>query len=385
MGTQNGFIQLYDIRMDGTMSTDPSKRMTHDFKAHNDGGPVLGMAVDPSGNSFASYHTLLKSKEEETTTSAQSVVKIWDSRKPTTPISVIPINDLVADIGFEKSGVLGVASGSAVNYWHIDTATKKSAASTSLLRTINARENIMAMAFRPQHPQGSLERRMEQVNLRAPESLREESLISRTQMLIVEKPKRLVRNLCLSETSPIAVSNRDGRIIHSIGSVTLAGNSVNGMSDIELEIIMYEIMLTFSFPILSLIGPSVMESPEPFSDEDISATMLRRARCDRTHYYSTKARSNIEMLKAEDDSFQSLNKRQLCRMWSWIERIEKLSSIDLSNSERQYWPTRGLQDSGVLRLLRLEQNKSGLKLEDKASSIESDLFSYRVYDSEQRR
>ena len=142
-----------------------------------------------------------------------------------------------------------------------------------------------------------------------------------------------------------------------------------------------------------------MESPEPFPNEDISATMLRRARCQGQHY-CTDARSNIEKLKSETngftlstfsnnggkgDLFHPPNKRQLYRMWTWIERVEVLSSIDFaSSSERQHWPARGLHDSGVLRLLRLE-HKPITKVEDKASTVQSKLFSHRLYDSEQRR
>ena len=141
-----------------------------------------------------------------------------------------------------------------------------------------------------------------------------------------------------------------------------------------------------------------MENPKPFPIEDISATMLRRARCDRKHY-STNARSNIEKLKSEQngftlsnfsknegrgDIFHPSNKQQLYRMWSWIERIEFLSSIEFARTERQHWPARGLHDSGVLRLLRLEHNPV-TKPEDKTSAVKSTLFPHTVYDSEQRR
>ena len=139
-----------------------------------------------------------------------------------------------------------------------------------------------------------------------------------------------------------------------------------------------------------------MENPKPFPIEDISATMLRRARCDRKHY-STNARSNIEKLKSEQngftlsifsknerrgDIFHPTNKQQLHRMWTWIEKI--LSSIEFARTERQHWPARGLHDSGVLRLLRLEHNPV-TKPEDKTSAVKSTLFPHTVYDSEQRR
>ena len=47
------------------------------------------------------------------------------------------------------------------------------------------------------------------------------------------------------------------------------------------------------------------------------------------------------------DMFHPLNKQhQLYRMWTWIERIELLSSIEFARTERQHWPARGLHDSG---------------------------------------
>lgn len=223
VGTQNGFIQIYDVRMDG-------QRMSHDFKAHKE-RPVLGIAVEPSGNFFASFHSP-DSTQEGRFEDGESVVKLWDSRKQTTPVSEIQLGDPVVDIGFERSGVLGVASGSTVRYYHYDTTNNKSTTST-LMRTTNTRENIAAMAFRP--PSSS------QLNL-GPESYREESIkemrpkiLSRTTMLIVEKPTRHTQSVCFPETSLMAISNRDGRVANSLGSIILMGGTVQGMYVLKLS------------------------------------------------------------------------------------------------------------------------------------------------------
>ena len=84
--------------------------------------------------------------------------------------------------------------------------------------------------------------------------------------------------------------------------------------------------------------------------------------------------------------FHPLNKQhQLYRMWTWIERIELLSSIEFARTERQHWPARGLHDSGVLKLLRLVYHNPVTKPGDKRSAVKLTLFPHTVYDSEQRR
>jgi hypothetical protein len=104
-----------------------------------------------------------------------------------------------------------------------------------------------------------------------------------------------------------------------------------------------------------------MESPTAHNDEDISARMMRRAKCSQSARYSMDAALNIQMLTEEekngrdgvDESNGMLPATQtLIRLWSWIERIETLCS---RNGGTDKWPAKGLADSGVWRLLQLDK------------------------------
>ena len=225
VGTPNGFIQMCDVRMDG-------RRMAHEFKAHNEGS-VLGIAVEPSGNFFASFHSSDFTPEGRVG-EGESVVKLWDSRKQTSPVSEIEVGEPIVDIGFERSGVLGVASGSTVRFYHFDTTNNKPTTPT-LMQMTNTREDMMAMSFRP--PSSS------QLNLGSesqPLKERRQRMLSRTTMLIVENTSRYPRSLCLPETSLLAISNRDGRIANSLGSIILMGGTVQGVYVSQYQMVKYK-------------------------------------------------------------------------------------------------------------------------------------------------
>ena len=152
-------------------------------------------------------------------------------------------------------------------------------------------------------------------------------------------------------------------------------------------------LFTYLFANLNItLGPSSMEGNALIAQEDISAKMMRRARCLHSKRYSTDAVANVKMLEDEMeqclsqqqvyakqhelDFDESLNNiKQLQRLWRWVALIEDLccleqregednvnsnnSSLNFSSShsgflgEDSQWTARGLQDSGVLKLLRM--------------------------------
>ena len=66
-----------------------------------------------------------------------------------------------------------------------------------------------------------------------------------------------------------------------------------------------------------------MEGSDIKDDEDISATMMRRARCLRVARYSMNTSSNIKMLSEDIPSSESSSDAfLLIRLWSWIDRVE---------------------------------------------------------------
>merc|ERR1712003_399319 len=67
----------------------------------------------------------------------------------------------------------------------------------------------------------------------------------------------------------ICVSNRDGRVVHSLGKTVLMGST--------------------------MLGASAMENKIRDPNEDISSTMMRRARCLHATRYSVDAATNLQM------------------------------------------------------------------------------------------
>jgi hypothetical protein len=158
--------------------------------------------------------------------------------------------------------------------------------------------------------------------------------------------------------APVAISRRDGRLVHALGSNVWVGSTTE--------------------------GPSAMESSNITCDEDISATMMRRARCLRVARYSMNTSSNIKMLSEDlptgDPSSDVLSARlALLRLWSWIDRIESLS-VDAEDIEDEcHWPAKGLLDAGMLRLL-------GMDTEPPVDDVTySDTLSCYIHDSAARR
>lgn len=132
-----------------------------------------------------------------------------------------------------------------------------------------------------------------------------------------------------------------------------------------------------------------MESPTVHNAEDISARMMRRAKCSQPARYSMDATLNIQMLVTQElkdgDGVDESNgmlpsTRTLIRLWSWIERIEKLCS----HGSTEKWPAKGLADSGVLALLQLDKTPTDASLGDDAVAFDEHL-SCNTYDSPFRR
>jgi hypothetical protein len=127
-----------------------------------------------------------------------------------------------------------------------------------------------------------------------------------------------------------------------------------------------------------------MENSDISCEEDISATMMRRARCSRVAKYSMETSANIKLLTEEiprgDSSSEVLSTRlSLLRLWSWIERVESLCDDAEDMEDDVRWPAKGLFDSGIWRLLGLD---GGSPVEDVAYS---EVLSCQIYDSAARR
>lgn len=172
-----------------------------------------------------------------------------------------------------------------------------------------------------------------------------------------------------------------------------------------------------------------MEGKILLASEDISARMMRRARCLDSSRYSTDPLVNIKMLEDEQkqliaqhqsyyhedckrqthtpDFNQTLtNINQLTRLWRWVLLVEELcrldqrdgddnvnsnnSSLNFSSTHsyitEESWTARGLHDAGILKLLRMisrdgpEDNTNWMD-----SKSTSDVLLCDEYDSPMRR
>ena len=159
-------------------------------------------------------------------------------------------------------------------------------------------------------------------------------------------------------------------------------------------------------------GPLAMEGQSILS-EDISARMMRRARCFHASRYSTDASDNVRMLEEEKEQIlsqerdrlnsQEQNKSsardfhrvisnidQLLHCWRWIALVEYLS-IDqrgggndnemIHSEDVTSWPAKGLIDAGVLKLLRMssrdvptEESNNWMDTKSTSDSLFCDVF-----------
>jgi hypothetical protein len=184
--------------------------------------------------------------------------------------------------------------------------------------------------------------------------------------MLVVTADRTVKDMPKDTIAPLAISRRDGRLAHAFCD---------------------ELWLESS----SDDGPLAMENPAVQADEDISARMMRRAKCSRAARYSMDAALNLQMLSEEqdllgdDESSQDMlpSIRMLIRLWSWIERVERFCNQRVYSAEK--WPGKGLADSGVWRLLQLDRPSSDEGGASKDSVTLDEALSLNVYKSPTRR
>ena len=163
-----------------------------------------------------------------------------------------------------------------------------------------------------------------------------------------------------------------------------------------------------------------MEGQLQCSAEDVSARMMRRARCLHAFRYSTDPRDNVRLLEEEKDQFAARRRKhaptefdqgsndvdRLLRCWRWVALIESLcieqrggaddnasaGNPNFANNAGGYddlpsWPAKGLIDAGVFKLLRMsgrgDPGEYGCNgMDDKSTS---DAFLCDVYDGPSRR
>ena len=366
VGSQLHNLLLYDLRISGTNPQPPASVYAHNFGVH-------GLEPDPHRPwQFATFCR-----------AANEPVKLWDARMLDTAVSEIKAASL-------SSVHTATGSGSLTNGTNLVAPT--TASSPGSYTT-----SVSALQWSPTDPgrmlisvgdaiheydissSGSRPTHSSVIHVRDavldfclypyPKPVQPLASASLYQQLIAELfPSRMmlihgdrtVGDTARQRVAPVAISRRDGRLVHGFGRALWIGSPAQ--------------------------GPAAMESLEISPDEDISATMMRRARCQHVAKYSMDTTSNIKILAedgilankagAQEQNGPSPTRDALLRLWSWIERVEALCS----ETEEPWsdWPAKGLMDAGAWRLLLINEGVDDVE-------VMSDELSCMTYDSKGRR
>ena len=115
-----------------------------------------------------------------------------------------------------------------------------------------------------------------------------------------------------------------------------------------------------------------MEKSDFQRDDDISATILRRANGSDTGKYSMDIDSNIDINTEESLKYVKMSS-ELLRLWKWVKLAEVFCLEDTPN-----WPAKSLIEAGVAKLL---DSDKGIQ----ESQSYSDSLGCLTYDSQGRR
>eukprot|EP00980_Cylindrotheca_fusiformis_P020253 scaffold7328_cov145-Cylindrotheca_fusiformis.AAC.1 len=343
-------VQLYDMRVSGTNAPPIT------VHAHNAG--VNGIEMDPIRPHLIA--TFCRAIGEP--------VKLWDVRRMDTALSEIKVGSAnstgALPSGFTPAtfsveaikwaqlepGTLSIATGSSVQDY--DT---KSGSRPVLVRVNHAKEGsrIRDFALYPQVRSTGSDKKLERVG-----QALIEKLYSRRILTVLEDGN--VCDMTKHKFAPLAISHRDGRIAHALGASLFMGSVESGLV--------------------------AMDSSCERHDEDISATMVRRARCFRVPRYNMDTVSNIKMLSEDVASSRvasdwHASTLSLLRLWTWINRVESLCESCEEIEAGFVWPAKSLCDAGVWSLLGFDTDA----LPRSEEVVFSETLKCNIYESERRR
>ena len=373
VGCQKRNVQLYDLRVSGGSNANVSPPIS--VFAHTEA--VAGVVPDvncPNKMTFATFGR-----------NAGEPVKIWDARMMDEPTCEITPGGDVGAVAWSvaRPGVLSIAVGDAIRNY--DTRSPGSRALPVGVSYVDDDEEdvlVQCLALQPQV-------------FHVGDRRSNPSVLYPHRTLAVSSQGRM-KVLPESYAAPLAISKRDGRIANGLGGGTVwIGPTTDGP--------------------LAMEGQSILT-------EDVSARMMRRARCFHASRYSTDASDNVSMLEEEREkilaqellhlrSSQNRDKKslpksskdffevisnidRLLHCWRWIALVENLSIDQRGSDEGGHphsdhlvaWPAKGLTDAGVLKLLRMSSRDvadEGSSWMDNKSTSET-LFC-DVFDSPLRR
>jgi hypothetical protein len=360
VGGQQRNLQLYDLRASPAAATSIHVASPTSVFGHTLG--VHGIEVDPTRLSvFATYSR-----------TAGEPVKLWDARHMDAPVAEIKIGGSAVTIQSDAAQGRLYRSSSAVAV----SSVKWSPLTPGLLSILigNSLYDYNTLSSRPTNVSATRMRQSVLDFAHYPFVATSFSGSARSQIstehnakknvLAELLPKRIVaihgdqsvHVVPAHRIAPITVSQRTGQIIHALGRTLFA----------------------------SSLAPGSIEGSERLENEDVSAVMWRRARCLHVAKYSMDASSNIKLLSGEiserASGVSTKAAEEQLRLWKWILRVETLCSenVDDSLGNGHSWSSKSLVDSGVYKLLALDEASPEQKRY-------SDTLSCATYDSPGRR
>ena len=266
-----------------------------------------------------------------------------------------------------EPGMLSIASGEVIQEYDTNTGSRPSLVRTN--RISKTGKSIKGIALY-RGKEASQEKDTDSDLDQASTDNKSDKLLSLLypKRLLAVLDDQSIEDMAKDTTAPLAISRRDGRLVHALGPHLFMGASSEGASAME----------------------RIMNRNEEEEEEDISATMMRRARCLQSNPYSMNPERNIKLMSQEvanEDLYSQSNKsligysnRTLLRLWGWIERVESLSFQDVDDNDDEPRVIRDTLNAGVLQLLNFQKDDI-----DKEQIMYSETLAWNVYDSPARR
>lgn len=357
VGGQSRTIQLYDMRVSGT-NVPPISAQAHNFG-------VDGIEVDPYRQYLMA--TFCRSVGEP--------VKLWDIRRMESPLGEIKVGSAnttstttnssleikeqgrveVIKWGRIEPGILSVAMNDCIQDYDTKSGSRPVLVRESYVRKGSRIRDFALYPRIEKEVDAKIEDSKEEYEVNQSVQLLDK-LHSRRMLTVLED--RNIYDMAKHNYSPIGISYRDGRVAHSLGTTLFMSSTTAGLTAMESSAMTY--------------------------NEDISATMMRRARCVRAARYSMDTASNIKMLTEDIASGEPTNASlkdtfSLLRLWTWIDRVESLCN-DEEMDDTFDWQAKGLMEAGVWQLLDFHTD---ISTTDKVTF--SETLVCNVYDSPIRR
>ncbi|VEU41958.1 unnamed protein product [Pseudo-nitzschia multistriata] len=396
VGGQQRTIQLYDLRLS---TTNNSKLPPLSAYAHESG--VHGIEVHPQrphlmATFCRSVGEPVKLFDIRRMDSAVGEIKLTSSGGQNTSSSTASMPTSISSQRMQQAkaeaiqwnvlepGMLSIATGESVQEYDTNSGSRPSLVRVNRVR--KGGKTIKAIALYRGKEETASDGHVASVDSTVGRKTNvgdSDRLLSRLypRRMVAVLEDQTIEDMARDANAPLAISPRDGRLFHALGPHLFMRSPSEGPSAMERII-------------------ERAEMKKVYEEEDISATMMRRARCVQANPYSMNPERNIKLMsretlneeavdheEASEPSGPALPKyrnRALLRLWGWIERVESLSFQEVDDAESELRLTKEISNAGVLQLLTSQESNANERVGDE-QTVFSELLSCNIYDSAARR